>query len=467
MKKQDIITCFDSIVSNQNQKENMLNSILNDKINHANNSPRKRLFLPLTAKVLGPIAAAFILFMVAVNISPTLAQAIENIPGLNRLSLALSNSPSLHTAIAHGHVQYVGLEQSMDDITLRIEHIIADQQHLHIFYTLEYSRRRPSLTVLTTQSYVGVPRVPRYVQSEALHTITTNREAWFNLENGLQQLSLSFFSQTPDTLDVTFYVIEAAALTNLFRAAPYGTTHMSYFREEHSIARFVFTLDIDPIFMEPGEIVTLDYDFALEGQQFTITTVEIFPTQMHVNVTASPYNTALLQRLRFHFENEMGQRFESIADGISMSGMYDAETMRQLTASFRLESAFFANSESLSMHIEEAAWLDNDRDRIRVDLINGTTDWLPDSVSNFRAAQVTDNNWCLEFSFEGLYRGRYQRMISSRAFDEDGNQVFGSTVRGGELETFEISNYQYNVIYIMLEYTRVIALDIPVEIRVK
>ena len=181
--------------------------------------------------------------------------------------------------------------------------------------------------------------------------------------------------------------------------------------EPDILAEFTFDLEFDPTFTASGEIIPINSTFQLDGQTMTVTTVEVYPTHVRVNVEGDPDNTAWLKGLDFYLENEDGERFEPIANGVSASGEEGSPAM----VSYRLESPWFARSHHLTLHSTGALWLDRDMERIRVDLKSGTADRLPEGVE-LAAVHRRANGTVVEFKladpdspvahrqiFEGVY----------------------------------------------------------------
>ena len=82
------------------------------------------------------IAIFFITFIIMVNTSITFAMACGRIPLLRELAAAVAMSPSLSAAVTQEYVQPIQLEQSENEVTMRIEYVIVDRKQLNVFYSL-------------------------------------------------------------------------------------------------------------------------------------------------------------------------------------------------------------------------------------------------------------------------------------------------------------------------------------------
>ena len=76
-----------------------------------------------------------IIFVVTVNAFPTVAFALSNVPILGSLVRAVSFDPSMKKAVENNYAQYVGLEKTVDDVTVKIEYLIVDAQRISVFYS--------------------------------------------------------------------------------------------------------------------------------------------------------------------------------------------------------------------------------------------------------------------------------------------------------------------------------------------
>jgi len=229
------------------------------------------------------------------------------------------------------------------------------------------------------------------------------------------------------------------------------------------IATFVFMLSFDPEYMQSREVITLNQDIVLDGQQLMVTTVEIYPTHKRVNFTDVEGNTAWLKSLNFYFINEKGERFETISNGISSIGTPDSP----MTVSHHLESSFFSQSNSLTMFITDVLWLDKDMERIRINLADGSAEKLPEGVE-LKQATRQGNSWHLEFSSAKLQTGLFELTY----YDEFGNEYMYNSVTSGRMSSgyyirFVLSDYPYDVVYLMPYFSRFVELQSPVEVVIR
>ena len=193
-----------------------------------------------------------------------------------------------------------------------------------------------------------------------------------------------------------------------------------------------------------------------------------------------PANTEWLKSLTFYVENEKGERFEGISNGTSASGDLDTPMMK----TFMLESAFFAESRELTMHITGAAWLDKDSERILVDLKNKSAESLPKGVKLERVLWK-QNGWKLYASAPyNEEKGSFQ-IFGWDYYDTQGNEYsfsgmstttfsyydesIGETVKTPErfVQILELYDYGEDQVWLSPQYTHRGALPEPIAVKIK
>ena len=353
------------------------------------------------------LAACFACFVLLVNLSVPFARACGSIPVLRELAKAVSWSPSLSAAVENEYVQPIGQSQTENGITATIEYVIVDQKQLHIFFTLD------------SDDYDNLnAEMPRYETEQVCSTIGSS---WNQPPGTLLDFTLDYGDHNvPDSLTMTFGVTTYVE-PDWSAEAPvksYKDEMLDPVEDEEPdyLAEFTFDLEFDPEFTAKGEIIPVNQTFSLDGQSLTVTEVEVYPTHVRVNVADDPNNTAWLKSLAFYLENEDGERFEPISNGISATGDEDSPAY----VSFRLESPYFADSEHLTLHVTGAEWLDKDMERVRVDLAHRTAERLPEGVT-FQSAEKRDGGWVLTFRVKQREENHSYQVWHSTFYDEEGN----------------------------------------------
>lgn len=420
----------------------------------------------------GSVATFFAAFVMMVNLSSGFAAACSGIPLIAELAAAVAFSPSLTDAVKNEFVQPIELEQTENDITMRVEYLIVDQKQINIFYTLD------------SEIYSAMDATPSIMQSDGSELSSFSLSAGsFGVGNGeLRQFTVDFMdSAVPSELVLVTKVHDNGSNSVITAPTKVGE-ETEEFGEPDYISSFTFTLKFDPYFTAKAEIIELNESFVLDGQTIIAESVEIYPTHMRLNLKDDSANTAWLNSIKFYIENERGERFDTITNGISASGTQEEGS--RFMASHRLESSFFSKSESLKIYITAVTWLDKDMAQIEVDLANESAENLPEGVS-IGEFERKGNNWNLEFICESQKPNYFHQAFGGEYYDEAGNEYYynrSSTINMDYLDeatgeyvtvedkftfSFSLENYPHDIVYLTPIYSRQVTLDTPIELYVK
>jgi len=454
----------------------------------------------------GAVALLFIVFTLLVNLSSTFALALNNIPTLNRLAEVVSFSPSLSDAVDNEYVQVIGQEKTIDDITIRIEYVIVDQRQLHVFYTLQ-SERYDNLW-LSDFRLMNADNTPldEYI---AAHLIQNRNFMEYDfVQEDLRYVMFSFIDiDMPEDLIIEGNIFDAQESELISNETASSTFSNLY--NPVPIQSFSIPISFDSKLIQQIEVIDVNQEFILDGQTVTITTIDILPTQTRVNFIENEGNSAWLKFLSLYIIDENGVRFGQAENDVTRVGFYGSDIML-----FNLETLYFTDSQNLTLVITDAVWLDKNTEPTRVDLVNNVAENLPPDV-DFIEAKGVDGDWFLTFSV--LYReqkhndyffvdtgGLMHETFSSEFYDGSGNiQLFAirwGTSNGYEVwkiydeedlgdcqfnasinplqmrfietpgafgDMFTITDYSYDVVYLIPSFSHMSILEAPIEIIVQ
>ena len=416
-----------------------LESTVEKALKRENTFQKKRQILVSSA---GSLAACFAAFVLLVNLSVPFARACGSIPLISDLARAVSWSPSLSAAVEHDYVQPMNLSQYQNGITAKVEYLIVDRKQVDVFFSIQsddYAHLdldHPTLTVPGKQD--------GYASSFSS----------YGIENGdLMELRIDFMDRdVPDCLTMTFGVYDDPDRYKTSKPVEsslmdYGDELLDENREEQReiLATFTFELHFDPTYTEQGAVIDVGETFQLDGQSVTLTEAEIYPTHLRLNFDYDPANTAWLTELNFYLENERGERFNGIVNGISATGNPDDPS----TDSVWLDSPYFSTGEHLTLHVTGAAWIDKGQERVKVDLAKGTIEDPPQDV-RLEWAEKRNAGWVVSFSAGYRWeKTMHYQIWKSCFYDEDGTahdidqrgvsdlpMILGE-ISGAELESYE------------------------------
>lgn len=391
----------------------------------------------LWIRPLAGLAACFAIFVLLVNFSAPVAYACSQVPVLRELAAAVTFSRSLSDAVENDYVQPISLTQTEDGVTVSVEYLIVDQKQVNVFFRVSAEGDAD----LNVNPIVLKPEGGAFGCSYHLNA--------YQVPSGeLQSLTIDFFDEdVPDAL-----------LLNL-RIADTG--------------RFRFLLEFDPEFTAKGKIYPVDQTVVMDGQKITITSIEVYPTHLRVNIQDDPENTAWLRDLEFYIETDWGMRFET-GSGITATGTTDSPAMN----SFRADSTWFYEADHLKLVITGAEWLRKDMEKIYVNLKTGETGELPDGI-RLHSALREGNGWVLEFASEYREDNLLHQLFASRYYDAEGNEYefnIKSSMLGmvdGKIddtffvEQFTLVDYPYDEVWLSPHFSHVWAAEDVIVIHVQ
>ena len=295
----------------------------------------KFIFFPI-----GSTAVLLVVFILLVNLFPSFAYACGRIPLIKELAKVVAFSPSLSAAVENQYVQPIEKEQTINEITARIEYVIVDQKQLNIFFSLD------------SEVYTEMGFSPQIEPADGTESggygISLGDPIIRNGE--LKHIRVDYSDR--DMPDSLFLIMKVHDNRSYREDAMVRVEDSMLSDKEHKepevISEFTFLLKFDPYYTAQGENIKLNNSFNLDGQSITLENVEIYPTHTRFNFSDKENNTAWLKSLSFYLENEKGERFEKVTNGITATGSQDSPMM----VSHRMESSFFSKSRELTLYIQ-------------------------------------------------------------------------------------------------------------------
>ncbi|WP_312635586.1 DUF4179 domain-containing protein [Oscillibacter sp.] len=422
----------------------------------------------------GSLAACFLGFMLLVNLFPPFARACGGVPVLRELARAVSWSPSLSAAVEHDYVQPVGQEESKDGITARVEYLIVDQKQLEIFYSLDSDRYEE----LEADASIKLPDNKGGYGSSSGSYGTPNGE--------LRQMTVNFMElDVPERLTLLLDVYQNTykndgTETKTDEESMDETYFAPHDREPDILTTFTFDLSIAPRFTAQGDIVEVERIFQIDDQTLILERAEIYPTHLRLDFGYAPENTAWLKGLEFYVENEQGERFDPVRNGLTASG----EEASPSTVTYWMDSTYFSHSKELTLYITQVRWLDKDRERIWLNLATGEHGLLPDGAElagiqrldsgnllTFRTRQYRENN------MYSLWNGYLDENGEEQSFSSSGSSYTYQDPATGEYLDGSTSGVFYETVplpaavgpevWLKPVFTRVADLPIPVKVPIR
>ena len=295
------------------------------------------------------IAAVFACFVLSVNFITPVAQACSKIPVLKDLAAAVDFSGSLSRAVENNYVQTIGLSQTKNGIKADIDYVIVDQKQVNIFYRLEYETEGEAGKDMEKNEDTQLAALIEIGKNMPPHGISWGGPD--EEEGKLRSVTIDFTdSDVPERIPL------------VLKAKERDTETWNYAAE--NLAVFTFILEIDPYYTAQGRTIKLNEELDILGQNFTLTSVDIYPTHLQLNVKSDEANTMWLKSLSFYVEvigAGKDSKLESI-NGISALGSKDTPEV----IAFRKESPWFYNTDNLKIFITGARLAEKDMEGIKI-----------------------------------------------------------------------------------------------------
>lgn len=371
---------------------------------------RRRVIRPLVAT-----AASFLLFVGLVNLSSSVATVCSKIPFLAELAEAVTFSDSLTDAVANQYVQPLALSRTDGDVTVTLEHAIADEKRVTVFFRLD-SDIYPELKALVQEVTAdGEPVI-------ASHCTLND---WTVPNGELQSITLDYSTdQVPDKLYLHLNILDMERTTDeaVLQLVP-TMQHPSQYpledvpKEDYEyVAHFDFTLELDPAYINTGaKKYSINKTFTINHQTITVTDMEVYPTHLRLNVSEDPDNTAWLNGLDFQIITDNSIKQLPSFAGVRATMERDTET-QSYTGSYYAESPYFDASAHYEIVIKSAFWETKEPEELIVNLQTGEGEQLAEEITVFHFAKETDG-WLIEF----LRNSRHSYYSTAATFyDEEG-----------------------------------------------
>ncbi len=336
--------------------EKMLNDLeaavppeLESVFDRASARERKHRQVMRFVKPAGSIAAVFACFVLSVNFITPVAQACSKIPVLKDLAAAVDFSGSLSRAVENNYVQTIGLSQTKNGIKADIDYVIVDRKQVNIFYRLEYEKEGEAGKDMEKNENTQLAALIEIGKDMPPHGITWGSGT--DEEGKLRSVTIDFTdSDVPETIPL------------VLKAKERDTQTWNY--AEDNLAVFTFTLKIDPYYTAQGRTIELNEELDILGQHFTLTSVDIYPTHLQLNVESDDANTMWLKSLSFYVEaaGKAGDSMLETINGVSALGSRDTPEV----IAFRKESPWFFDTDNLKIVITGARLAEKDMEGIKI-----------------------------------------------------------------------------------------------------
>lgn len=343
----------------------------------------------------GLVAVAVLITLItSIRVSPTFANAVASIPGMDKIVALIQDNEGLKSAIDNEH--YVEIAQSGESsgATITLDGTIADEMNMVLFYTIDYRQNHRS-DVLDRVDF-------KYDNGESVD--------WGSISMGYED-DVNMRMKSTNLLEVSW----KAPLKHENLVAEF---HMRGGNGAVEIVEIPFTIQTNEV---ESEKYAIHEEVVIEGQSITIENITISPVRTAIQMKMAPTNTMEI----FGFEDlrivdEKGKTWSSIENGVTASG--DAAHPNGIT--YYLQSNYFEEAKELYIAFNKVMALDKEKAFVVIDtekkeILQQPKDGRFKKVTVDNELVSTGMDW-VSMEFEGM-KGYYHSPFN-QYIDANGKQ---------------------------------------------
>lgn len=411
-------------------EEAILNGILKAK-QEKNRAKKKQ------KRLIGLAIAAIIIisFVTSIRISPTFANALSSIPGMEWLIGYIEQDKGYSAIIENDYYQKVDVSETKGDLTLTINGVIMDESGINIFYTLQSTK---SLTggKIKDINLFNKEEFPEHVQSNNVYFAD-------DIENEFQDKVEYQFVKPFSFKDLKFNFEFITVIDN---------------KEIKFLIPFELKENVKKQITYPINQVV-----EVENQKMTIEEMIVYPLRIGVKVAFDPANTKeILGFEDMRLENEKGEVWSSIANGVVNTTLSKYEKL------YYLQSNYFEKPKNLYLRINKLMAIDKEEAMV---IVNTETNTLINSPKDDRLKLGKTSKSQVEFSMDSNSEEDPNGLFHT-AIDADGKELSIPKIerRGSHKEmnwilSFDNTMYKNPLKFGLAAYPNYIKGDIKVKLK--
>ncbi len=287
------------------------------------------------SKIWSIVAAAILLlgFLTSIRVSPTFADYLTNIPGMEKIVELIRDDKGLISAVENKYAQEINISQEKSGIKVTINSVIADEQGIVIFYTIDAKETQHNFNIKEVSLKPSNGEELREHSSsfdlpveDELNTYTSKIEYFFQKTNEQHDFNLDL-------------KIKSKEISEQF-SIPFSLKNLE----------------------KTKQIYELNKTVMIEGQKITIEKVTIYPLRVAVQVKMDQNNSKkILDFTEFKLLDQNGEVWSKITNGTTANILSDNERI------IYLQSNYFKDPKELYLVISKLQAVDKDEEYILVD----------------------------------------------------------------------------------------------------
>lgn len=428
-------------------------------INRAKRSNKRfyRIKTPLTS-----FCCIAILFVLLVNLFPAVALAMSNVPILKELVCAVAIDPSLKAAVENDYYQLVGESQTKEEVTVTIDYMIVDAEHISLFYHVDAPVKAGNARFEIIEADGSM--TPAVINFDTLYEVDKLEEV---------KIDYMFLGTVPDkflfnvilNVDSNFHTYKSATIptedevtASAINSEPQGVDY-----------HFLFELHPNRQYTKTVENIQIGKWLEINGQHIYIKNLDIYPSQSKLNLEFDPNNSSIIDGLDVLIKDDKGNVYSCPENGIISS------TDSPTTKTLYIESNYFTKVDHLTLYINGIRLKRKDKLYGEIDYTNKTISNLPADIS-IDKMELNDSTLTFILKAKEEKPNTIYSLISPSYRDREGNvydfctwdQIQVPDQDGFFYIKYQIKHFDINNLYrLEWQHTTVQKLDNPIIIEIK
>lgn len=356
------------------------------------------------------ITVAFIMiaFIGSIRVSPALAQAVAQIPGLKPLVEMIAFDKGIEDIVSNEYYEHINASQTINGKTLTITGVVADESGMIISYKLNSDEDLAIFKGIITE----VKQKGEQIRATVGSSWAAQPKGTYEMENTINVVA----SQGMD------YSSKDFKLT------------LSLSDHPETVFEIPFTLKND---VKASKHYTVNKQVIIDGQRMTIHELIISPIRSELKMSIDPKNSKKIlsfEDIRIYDEHQ--EEWGKIKNGVVGFGNYEDEKF-----SIMLESNYFRIPKSITFKLREIEAIDKADDFIIVDFDKKKIISKPENINI--ELEIKDN---FEIQYKiSPYKKKEHKGVFSHLEDANGNIYYSNSTWISEYENYMLIGQQFDM----------------------
>lgn len=350
------------------------------------------------------VAIIVLAFIGSIRVSPTIAHAISQIPGLKPLVEMIVFDKGIEDILNNEYYEQINASQTINGKTLTITGVVADESGMIISYKLNSNEDLANFMGVKTE----VKQNDELVQAAVSSSWSAQPVGTYKME---------------ETVDIV-------ASEGMDYSSKDFKLKLSLRDHPETEFEIPFTLKNE---VKPSKRFTINKDVVVDGQRFTIHELIISPLRSELKMSIDPSNTKkILSFEDIRIYDEQYEEWGKIKNGFVGFGQFDDEQF-----SIMLESNYFRIPDSITIELQEIEAIDKADEFITIDLDQKKVISQPENIDV--ELEIIDHYSSQQYEIQykvKKYKKNEFKTVFDKLIDAEGNIYYAYSTWISEYENY-------------------------------